>query len=137
MYVKNNIYNTVWRQVTSLYAPSWRFTSFFYVHSFLQLHLILDHRILTATLNRFIQLHHLSEVWHKPEANSILHSPVMTEYVGSGGHSSSYEPGVAEVLDENLVDEGVLSQGLNHQHSLSTQLQQVLWDIQRLKQTNY
>lgn len=47
---------------------------------------------------------------------------------------SSYESGVAQILDEDLVDEAVLSKGLNHHHPLSTQLPQDMWDMQSLKQ---
>ncbi len=42
---------------------------------------------------------------------------------------------ISQNLD--LVDEAVLSQGLNHHHPLSTQFQQDFWDIQRLKRTDY
>lgn len=45
----------------------------------------------------------------------------------------SDEPGVAKVLDEDLVDEAVLRQSLNHHHPLATQIRQNLWDVQRLK----
>lgn len=48
----------------------------------------------------------------------------------------SDESGVAEVLDEDPVDEGVLRQGLNHHHPLITQLQQDSFDIQYLKQND-
>lgn len=49
---------------------------------------------------------------------------------------SSDEPGVAEILDQDLVDEVVLSEGLNHHHPLSAQLQQDFWDVQCLKETD-
>lgn len=45
----------------------------------------------------------------------------------------SYEPGVAQVVDQDLVDEAVLSEGLDHHHPLSTELQQDVGDVQRLK----
>lgn len=48
--------------------------------------------------------------------------------------SSSYESGVAQIVDEDLVDEAVLSEGLDHHHPLSPELQQALGDVQRLKQ---
>lgn len=37
-------------------------------------------------------------------------------------------------MDEDLVDEAVLSEGLDHHHPLSAELQQELGDVQRLKQ---
>lgn len=45
------------------------------------------------------------------------------------------EPGVAEVLDENFVDERVLRQRLNHQHPLVAQQPEDFWDGQHLKQS--
>lgn len=48
----------------------------------------------------------------------------------------SDQPGVAEVLDEDLVDEVVLRQRLDHHHPLGPQLPQDVWDVQGLKRTN-
>lgn len=45
----------------------------------------------------------------------------------------SYESGVAQIVDENLVDEAVLSKGLDHHHPLGTKLQQDVGDVQHLK----
>lgn len=45
----------------------------------------------------------------------------------------SYESGVAQIVDEDLVDEAVLSEGLDHHHPLGTELKQDVGDIQRLK----
>lgn len=39
-------------------------------------------------------------------------------------------------MDENLVDEAVLSKGLDHHHPLGAELQQDVGDVQRLKQCN-
>lgn len=41
----------------------------------------------------------------------------------------SDQPGIAEILDEDLVDEGVLRQCLNHAGPLITKHLQILWDI--------
>lgn len=46
----------------------------------------------------------------------------------------SYESGVAQIVDEDLVDEAVLSEGLDHHHPLGAELQQDVGDVQRLKQ---
>lgn len=48
----------------------------------------------------------------------------------------SDQPGVAEVLHEDLVDEAVLGQSLNHYHPLTAQINQDFWDVQWLKQTD-
>lgn len=48
--------------------------------------------------------------------------------------SGSYESGVAQIVDEDLVDEAVLSEGLDHHHPLSAELQQDVRDVQRLQQ---
>lgn len=45
----------------------------------------------------------------------------------------SYESGVAQIVDEDLVDEAVLSEGLDHHHPLGAELQQDVGDVQRLK----
>lgn len=37
-------------------------------------------------------------------------------------------------MDEDLVDEAVLSEGLDHHHPLGAELQQDVGDVQRLKQ---
>lgn len=71
---------------------------------------------------------------HFGAADGILESSVTHTHTPT--HCSSYEPGVAEILDENLVDEVVLSKRLDHHHSLSAQLVQDIRDIQRLKQTH-
>lgn len=48
--------------------------------------------------------------------------------------AGSYESGVAQIVDEDLVDEAVLSEGLDHHHPLSAELQQDVGDVQRLQQ---
>lgn len=45
----------------------------------------------------------------------------------------SYESGVAQIVDQDLVDEAVLSEGLDHHHPLGAELQQDVGDVQRLK----
>lgn len=45
----------------------------------------------------------------------------------------SYESGVAQIVDQDLVDEAVLSEGLDHHHPLGTELQQDFGDVQRLE----
>lgn len=49
--------------------------------------------------------------------------------------AGSYQPGVAQVLDENLVDEVVLRKRLDHHHPLRAQLVQDVGDVQGLKET--
>lgn len=49
--------------------------------------------------------------------------------------AGSYQPGVAQVLDENLVDEIVLRKRLDHHHPLCAQLVQDVGDVQRLQET--
>lgn len=68
-----------------------------------------------------------------------LHIPTPRQSGGGRGTRagrSSDEPGVAQVLDEDPVDEGVLGQGLNHHHPLITQLGQDGSDLQRLDRVN-
>lgn len=36
-------------------------------------------------------------------------------------------------MDEDFVDEAVLSEGLDHQHPLGAELQKDVWDVQRLE----
>lgn len=55
-------------------------------------------------------------------------------FICSCALSGSYEPGVAQIVDEDLVDEAVLREGLDHHHPLSTELQQDVRDVQRLQQ---
>lgn len=113
VYVKNNIYIYLYNTVSaSLYAPSC---------GIIASALIGYQTTLSAGL----------------VCSSILSSCVITHtrahthtYTHSAG---SDEPGVAEVLDEDFVDEGVLSQSLNQHHSLCSQLQQDFGDIQCLE----
>lgn len=58
-----------------------------------------------------------------------LHPPVSVPAL-----SGSNESGVAQIVDEDLVDEAVLSEGLDHHHPLSAELQQDVGDVQRLQQ---
>lgn len=87
--------------------------------------------MLNSSLTRFVQLHHQSAICTCVKLEKFHLRIFCDDRVCWKTHTyyGSYEPGVAEVLDEDLVDKVVLSEGLHHHHSLSTQLHQDFWDI--------